>query len=157
MAILLVDEPPESVLSGVGLAVLEFSHGPHLLERGARHEFLRVKSGVPFGEIDDGEIERAVGGGVQCGRNPLLILQLTFDPAISSTAIGHNVGLADDARAVHAQRLEDAVVEKVAVELTGDFVDDEAERQIAKVGIVVFRPRRKYDYANLGYLTLGLV
>ena len=76
------------------------------------------------------------------GRNPFLILEFAFDQAISRGAIGNDVGFAHDAR-VHAQRLEDAVMQEIAVELAGDAMDENAQRQISEIAVGPLRARRE--------------
>ena len=71
MAAGVVDEPAESVVVGVRLAVVELHGGPHLVEAGALEQFLGVEGGVPFRQVENVEVEAAVGGGVQAWAKPI--------------------------------------------------------------------------------------
>src|SRR5580765_4222035 len=109
-----VDEPTEPVVVRVRLAVVELYGSPHLIETRALEQFLGIEGGVPLGEVENVEVERSVRGRIQGGRNPFLILEFSFNQAITGCTVGNDVGLADDAR-LHAQRLKDPVMQEVAV------------------------------------------
>ena len=68
---------------------------------------------------------------------------LTFHQTISGGAVGNDVGLAHDARGLHSQRLEDALFEHIAIELAGDLVDQNAQRQVSQIAVFPFGARRK--------------
>ena len=70
-------------------------------------------------------------------------LTLTFHQTISGGAIGNDVGLAHDARGLHSQRLEDAFFEQIAIELAGDLVDQDAQRQVSEIAVFPFGTWRK--------------
>src|SRR6202011_4884985 len=140
--------------------VVEFDHGPHLFEARTFQKLFGVQRRVPFRQIHNREIEAAVGGGVQSRRNPLLVLKLTLHQPIAGRAVGNYVSLAHDARALHPERMEDALFEYIAVELAGDAVDEDAQRQVSEVAVTPFCAWRKsqrdsgYDFEKI---VLGVV
>src|SRR5208282_5979882 len=112
--------------------VFQLRDSPHLIEARSLQKLLGVERGIPLGQIEDGEVKRAVGGGVQGGRNPLLILEFAFDQAVSGGAVGDDIGFADDARGRHTERLKNTLLQKVAVELASDLMDENTQREIAE-------------------------
>ena len=65
VAALILDEPSESVVTRVGLPVLERRHRPHLIQARAFKELVGVERGVPLGQVEDRKIQRAIGGGIE--------------------------------------------------------------------------------------------
>src|SRR5262249_51178410 len=61
------------------------------------------------------------------------------EQAVAARAPGDDVRLADDPGGSHAERLEDALVEELAVVLAGDLRDDHAEDDVAGVAVAVAR------------------
>src|ERR1700730_4166667 len=127
MTVLSLDKPAEAVMPGVRLPITELGHGPHLLEARSLQKSLGVKRGIPFGKIPDGEVHTAIGSRIQCGRHPLLVLQLPFQQPVSCRAVRYDITFADDARCAHAEWPEDAFLQEVSVELARDLVNQNPE------------------------------
>ncbi len=142
VAVTVVDEPAEAVAVFIGLAVFQLRGSPHFFEAGALQQFLGVQGGIPLREIQDGEVEAAIGGGVDHGRDPFLIFQFAFDQAIAGGAVGNYVGLADDARGLHAERLKDSLLQKVSVEFSGDAMNQNSQGQKSQIAVFPLRAGR---------------
>ena len=97
-----------------------------------------VMRGVPFGHVGGRGIEGAVGESVPVRRNPVLISDFIFYEDIAGGAVGDDFGFGDDARGAHAERLEDASIEKIAIGLAANFVDEKAEDGVAGVAVLPF-------------------
>src|SRR5262249_55896837 len=107
---------------------------------------------VPLRDVEHIEVERAVGGGVEQRRNPLLIFQLAIYQAIARRAIRNDVFFTDDASAVHAQWLEDALLQEIAIELAGHLADDRANQNVVRIGVDPLLSRSKFRWERLDHL-----
>ena len=65
VAVRLIDTPAEAV--GRVFAVAEGAGRPHLVEARFLKKLFGVEGGIPLFEIEDGEIHRAVGRGIEAG------------------------------------------------------------------------------------------
>lgn len=140
------DAPGEAVVIGVGLAIVEKKDGPHAVEGGLAKEGGAVEGVVPLGEIENVEVEGAVGSGVEGGRDPGLVLEMAvLAEFVAGSAIGNDVGFGDEAGGGHAERTEDALLEEVGVEDAGDFVNDDAEKNVVGVAVVPLFADGKFD------------
>ena len=74
--VLLADHPATSITSGIWLAVVEGIHGPNAVQAGLLEELRAIQRGIPLGQIEHAEIQRAVGCRVERRRDPRLILEL---------------------------------------------------------------------------------
>src|SRR5262245_21204845 len=117
------------------LAVVQLNRRPHLIEARFLENLFAVERRVPLRHIENRQIERAIRGGIEGGRNPFLILQFSFYKAVTGGAVGDDVSLADDASRVHAERLENTLLNKVYVELPGHSTNHNAEHYISKITI----------------------
>src|SRR5690349_18998671 len=108
---------------GVRFTIVESDRRPHLVEAGSLEKLFRVERVVPFGEVVNAEIQGAVCCGVKSGRNPFLVLQLAVHQSIPGSTVRYDVRLADNSGRRHPQRLEYAILQKVAVELSGHPAD----------------------------------
>ena len=135
MSVRVVNEPSETVAVRIRFPIAELYRRPHQVEAFGFKKFSCSQARIPLSQILDGKIETAVRCGVQGWRDPLLVLQFPFHQTITSGAIRHDVGFADDARRVHSQRLEHALPQKVSIELSADFVNQNAEQDITEVAV----------------------
>ena len=124
-------------------AVAKPRRGPHLFPDSRGERMIGVKRGIPFGDIADAEIQRAVGHGVQAGRHPGRMLPFTPDQVVTRRTVRDNVGFADHASGDHSQRLENPFLEKVAPRLSRDAVHDDAEQDVAGVAVIPIAAGRK--------------
>src|SRR5207244_347510 len=82
------------------------------------------------------------------------------DRPITRSAIGNDVGFADDAGALHVERFEDSLLKKVSVELASNFVDQNPERGVTKVCIAPLRARwisQRNTFDDPEHLVFGVV
>src|SRR5205085_10160677 len=100
------------------------------------------EGGVPFGKVVYRKVQTAVRSSVNQRGDPILILQHSFNQMVPGGSIRNDVGFADNSGARHPERLEDAVLQKVSIELVTNYVDEDVERGVAEVGIAPFRARR---------------
>src|ERR1035441_7914174 len=90
---------------------------------------------VPFGEVEDGNVEASIGGPVEGGGYVFLIAQQSAVEAIASRSIGDAVVLTDDARGGHVEGFEDRFRQEVAVEAPGDAGDQDAEKDVTAIRV----------------------
>jgi len=114
-----------------------------LFEARTLDQFFSVESRVPLGEIEDVEVQRAVGGGVQTGRNVLLIFQLAFDQTIPRGAVGTISASLMLRVVVMAQRPEDALLQKVPIKFASHFPNENAEDHVSGVAVAPLSPGEK--------------
>ena len=70
-----------------------------------------------------------------------LILELPVDQPVPAGRLRDDVRLADDAGRRHPERPEDPLLQKIAIELAGHPVNENAERQVAEVAVAPARCR----------------
>src|SRR4029450_10722870 len=128
-----------------GRAVVEFDRRPHLVIAGAAYYFSRLQRFIPFREIFDSEVQAPVCGVVHSGRYPLLILERAILEHVTGGAIRDNVGLADHAGVLHAERCKNALLKKVAPEFAAHFVNENSERDIAEIAVIPLFARRESE------------
>src|ERR1700722_14101038 len=102
VVVLLADRPAKSITSGIWLTVIEWIHGPNAVQAGLLEQLRAIQRGVPFGQIEHVGIQRAVGGRVERGRDPLWIFELAVVLFVAGGAIGNDVALVDEPRGSHA-------------------------------------------------------
>ena len=136
-AALLIERPAEAV--GVSPTVVEPHRSPALPKAVGAGVAKVVESHRPARQVQHGEIQRAVGGGVELRRHPLLVLQPPLDQPVAVRAVGHDVAFRDDSGGAHAQRLEYLRPQQIAVEGARDPVDDDAEQDVAGVAVAPAR------------------
>ena len=123
-------------------------------------EFSRFQGFVPSRQVFDCEIQTAVGRRVHTRRDPFLIFENALNQPVASRTIRDDVGLRDNTRLVHAERIEYVFLEKIAVEFPRDFMDQDAERHVAKVAVSPFFSRSEAQRLRLDHfqqLVLGII
>src|SRR5690242_18955173 len=80
--------PAKTVISRVRFAIIQWKHGPHALETGALQQLLAIKRAIPVCQIQNIEVERAIGSRVIRWRHPRLILQYTFVELVAHGPVG---------------------------------------------------------------------
>src|ERR1700737_1587548 len=85
---------------------------------------------------------------------------MPIDETVSRRSVWNDGRLIDDAGRRHVERLEDPVLEKVAVEFTGNPVNENAEGQKTQIAVAPARARRvsRWDgFDNPEELVFGVV
>ena len=72
----------------VRFAIIQQINRPYTVEAGLLEKLVAIERVIPFGQIKDIEIQRAIGSGIESGRDPLLILELAVVDLISGSPIG---------------------------------------------------------------------
>src|SRR5580765_1041197 len=139
MSVAGLDEPTETVVTRIRFAVAQRGYRPHLLQARFLKERFGVQRGIPLRKIEDGKIKATVRGRVYRRRDPLLILQVSILQAVPRGAVRNNVCLADYAGRRHVERLENPLLNKVAIEFAGDSMNQDAESQVAQVAVTPAR------------------
>src|SRR6185503_17205566 len=72
----------------------------------------------------------------------------------------HDIFFADHTCRRHSQRLENAVAQEVAVELSADFVDEDSQSHVSKVAVAPLLARLKCEWDEFDlfqHLALGVI
>ncbi len=118
--------------------------GEHRVERRAVDHLAAGKSLVPEQEIVDGRIERARGER-QAHRDKGRILPVAADRVIAGSSARHDRDIVVVAGVVHAERIEDVLLQIPRVALARDLLDDVAEQDVAAVVVDELRPRLEFE------------
>jgi len=87
MTVLLTDTPSKSVASRIWFPTIQRIDGPNTVQAGLFEKLCAIEPTIPLGQVENIEIKRAIGSGVERGRNPLLILELAVVDLVPSSAI----------------------------------------------------------------------
>src|ERR1700730_11039534 len=95
MTVLLTDVPSKSVASRIWFPIIQRIDGPDTVKAGLFEKWCAIERTIPLGQVENIKIKRAIGSGVERGRDPLLILELAVVDLVPSSAIRDDVPLTD--------------------------------------------------------------
>ena len=144
MAVRMGDLPAKTVVTGIRLTVVELHRSPHLFQAATASKASRCTAPHPTlpgpGSKNRGCRRRWYSS---LGATHSWFFISSLHQVIARRPVRNDVRLADDASGLHSQGMEDALRQKIAVELAGDAVNQNSQRQITQIAVSPVRARRK--------------
>src|SRR5213078_1237636 len=141
-------------------AIIQPNGSPHLLKASLAQNLPFLQRLIPFGDVLDSEIQTAIRGGIELGRDPFLIFQCAIFQSVAGGPVRDYVGFTDYAGMTHAERSEHVLLQQIAIKLAGYFLDENSERDVTEIAVTPLLSRseaKRLRRDHLQQLILGVV